>query len=332
MTPTIKQAILNFTGASSFTVDSVIQTLWSGYGEILRLRLTGAAVQTVVVKYVCLPDATSHPRGWNTPLSHQRKVRSYQVESRWYEHFAAKCDDACRVPKSLGVLEADNEFVMVLEDLDAAGFATRIDYGDAISEQDVLLCVTWLANFHARFLKEPVEGLWPVGSYWHLATRPDEWAAMPEGELKNQAANIDKTLNNASFKTLVHGDAKLANFCFADDKSAVAAVDFQYVGAGCGIKDLAYFLSSCLDEEDCARLESKVLASYFSTLENALGSYGKALSPESFAALEDEWRTLYPLAWADFYRFLQGWSPEHWKIHRYSEAQTQQALLQLPKA
>jgi hypothetical protein len=34
-----------------------------------------------VIKYVKLPDQGLHPRGWNTDRSHQRKIRSYQVET-----------------------------------------------------------------------------------------------------------------------------------------------------------------------------------------------------------------------------------------------------------
>ena len=51
-------------------------------------------------------------------------------------------------------------------------------------------------------------------------------------------------------------------------------------------------------------------------LSHALADAGKTVD---FAALEDDWRALYPVAWTDFYRFLQGWSPGHSKLHRYSE-------------
>ena len=50
------------------------------------------------------------------------------------------------------------------------------------------------------------------------------------------------------------------------------------------------------------------------------------LSEEDFAALEADWRALYPVAWTDFYRFLQGWDPGHWKLHRYSERLAREVL------
>ena len=64
--------ILDSTGATSFEVEAVIQELWSGYGEILKIRLQGGERDTVVVKHVTLPERDCHPRGWNSDLSHQR--------------------------------------------------------------------------------------------------------------------------------------------------------------------------------------------------------------------------------------------------------------------
>ncbi len=364
MNENIRRAILKFTGAKRFERLDVIQSLWSGYGEIVRLRLfyspleedpqanaeadteadSDRRLNTVVAKVVSLPETIRHPRGWNTDVSHQRKIRSYQVESHWYAAYAAQCDESCRVPHCYGVLEDAEQFVMVLEDLDAAGFSGRLDLVGELSderfENSVDQCLNWLAHFHARFLQKMPQpefssGLWPQGSYWHLATRPDEFAALPEGDLKRYAASIDAKLRTCRWQTLVHGDAKLANFCFSSSNNLqsapVAAVDFQYVGAGCGMVDVAYFFSSCFDENECQRLAPALLDRYFTLLRQAVKRYQRGLSDAELDDLESSWRSLYPLAWTDFYRFLQGWSPGHWKMHGYSEALAQQTLRDIKK-
>ncbi len=146
--------------------------------------------------------------------------------------------------------------------------------------------------------------------------------------MKRCAASIDRTLNECPWQTLVHGDAKLANFCFSTDRSAVAAVDFQYVGGGCGMKDLAYLISSCLDEHDCEAYETALLDTYFDALTKALHRRNHAITHTDIDAIIDCWRPLYPVAWTDFFRFLQGWSPNHWKIHAYSERLAQETIAQ----
>ena len=50
---------------------------------------------------------------------------------------------------------------------------------------------------------------------------------MPEGALKQNAVAIATTLSDANYQTLVHGDAKVANFCFNENFSGCAAVDFS---------------------------------------------------------------------------------------------------------
>ncbi|MGR9053668.1 MAG: phosphotransferase, partial [Gammaproteobacteria bacterium] len=287
--------------------------LWSGYGSIVRYVLQGGSVDSVIVKHIRLAPQGRHPRGWNTDMSHRRKLHSYQVETAWYSHWSERCDAACRIPACVAFFEQDDELLIVLEDLDAAGFPGRRSH---VNASEMQACLAWLANFHATFMGEQPEGLWPTGTYWHLQTRPDEWAALNDIALKNAAEAIDRKLRNSPYQTFVHGDAKLANFCFSRDGKKVAAVDFQYVGGGCGIKDVAYFIGSCLNDDECQRHEASLLDGYFRALKNALRAKAKTVDAE---AVEQDWRALFPVAWTDFHRFLKGWSPGHWKIHSYSE-------------
>ncbi|HEY5621806.1 MAG TPA: phosphotransferase [Pontiella sp.] len=318
------EVTLKATGAEALVESEIIQSLWSGYGKIVRCGLEydekgQRSLPSVVVKHVHWPDSKNHPRGWNTGRSHERKVRSYQVETAWYGNWAGHCDETCRVPTCFALETHGDEVFMVLEDLDAAGFSGR---RSSASEAEIKACLSWLANFHAIFMGAVPDGLWETGTYWHLETRPDELAELDDPALRRAADAIDRKLKESPFQTLVHGDAKLANFCFADDGS-VAAVDFQYVGGGCGMKDVAYFLGSCLCEDECERQEDALLDYYFEALSSALRRQGKCAD---FPALERDWRALYPVAWTDFFRFLQGWSPGHWKIHRYSERLAREVL------
>lgn len=211
-----------------------------------------------------------------------------------------------------------NQSWFILEDLDLL-FPKRYS---VLSADACYPCLIWLARFHAYHLQNDGVGLWPTGTYWHLQTRQDEYEAMAEGELKDAAVLLDARLKNCQFKTLVHGDAKIANICFPEAGDDIAMVDFQYVGQGCGIQDIAYFLGSCLSESECEQSAEKLLEIYFTELTLRLPS-------DVAAAVEKEWRELYAIAWADFHRFLAGWMPEHTKINRYTQHLTRQALAQL---
>jgi len=317
--------IAEATGASRCRKDGLVQRLWSGYGQILRYRLEGASRPSVIVKHISPPGVREHPRGWNTDRSHQRKLKSYQVEAAWYEGHSARCGDACRVPECLAMERKGDELRFILEDLDASGFPGR---RESVTTNELHACIDWLARFHATFLGSSHGDLWASGTYWHLATRPDELTrlASEDPSLWRAAKAIDAKLEQSKFQTLVHGDAKLANFCFSPDGTSVAAVDFQYVGRGCGMKDLAYFIGSCFGDEACEAQIPGLLDHYFSHLRSALDEAKVAVDGEE---LESEWRTLFPFAWTDFHRFLKGWSPGHWKIHAYSDRLAQQVITQL---
>lgn len=316
--------LMSALNADALEIDEELQTLWSGYGKIIRLKVINGTKPSAVIKYIQVPKQVNHPRGWNTDVSHQRKVDSYIVEERWYQNWASRKlfqSKNCRIAELYWAHREEESTVLVLEDLDAAGYKWRVSNPNY---DQMCWCLRWLANFHAEFLNDAQSleacdtQLWERGTYWHLATRQDEWQAMQDSPLKSQAEKIDSTLRAAKFKTIVHGDAKIANFCFNQNASAVAAVDFQYVGAGCGIQDVALYFSSCLNSDDCAEVAPELLTFYFGELTAAL----KKSKPEINARdLEEEWRYLYSFAWADFARFLEGWNPGHWKLHDYCQQQ-----------
>lgn len=276
--------ICEVTGAKRAQRLERIQSLWSGYGEVFRVALDGPGIApTAVVKRVAPPASA---RG---TMSDTRKRRSYEVEQTFYRMFAPRCDDSCRVARLLASRSEGGEWWLVLEDLDAAGYAERRDPAHGVRLD---ACLAWLAAFHARFLGDRCNDLWPEGTYWHLATRLDELSAVTDRSLRDSAHTIDAQLREAMFQTLLHGDPKEANFCFSPDGRAVAAVDFQYAGRGCAMKDVAYLLHG----HDDAHLDM-----YFRHLRSQLPPH------VDVDALEAEWRALFPVAQRDFQRFLAGW-------------------------
>jgi hypothetical protein len=300
-----------------------VQSLWSGYGEIRRVELLGADARSAIVKRVTPPAEREFARDAAKLRSHRRKLRSYAVELAFYRDFARKTDASCRVPALLHGEAGEGEVLFVFDDLDAAGFPGR---RSQCTDSELEAGLAWLASFHARFVGVAPAGLWKVGTYWHLATRPDELARLGEHALRRAAPRIDERLNQARFKTVLHGDAKLENFCFSRDGKSVAAVDFQYAGGGVGVKDVAYYLSSCLPTQACGRDVPRFLDAYFAALRTALVLQASSVDA---AALEGEWRELFPWAWVDFHRFLLGWAPAYAASDVYSERLTQEVLARL---
>ena len=138
--------LLKSTGASSMFIKETIQSLWSGYGKIMRVALEGGPVKSVVVKLVQLPMHTQHPRGWNSDIGHQRKLKSYQVETYWYETYSFQ--SKARLPQCFAIEQAGDEVLMVLEDLDTAGFPLRKSFslrGNVNSFQDIMSNTYYLA-------------------------------------------------------------------------------------------------------------------------------------------------------------------------------------------
>ena len=205
----LAEQIRKGTGASSVLLGERLQSLWSGYGEIRRVELVGARACQAIVKSVTPPQERDLGRAAGKLRSHRRKLRSYAIELAFYRGFAASCAASCRVPALLHGEAGQGRFLFVFEDLDAAGFAQR---RALCSDSEICACLSWLAAFHARFLEVAPEGLWQVGSYWHLATRPDELLALAGHELRRAAPRIDARLNGAHFRTLIQATRSSKTF------------------------------------------------------------------------------------------------------------------------
>lgn len=311
----------------------VIQALWSGYGELARYYIDN---EPVILKHIDLQAYASgcivHPRGWSSTFSHQRKIASYQNERQFYCDYAHLTDHHCRVPRLLSSRSDNDGLWLLLEDLDAAGFDQRhgLHLTKSVTPQQrikhVRDVIRWLAYFHGRFIQPQQTSLWPQGNYWHLATRPDEFNAMPDSPLKEAAHELDKRLRACQYQTIIHGDAKLANFCFhqaPDHDPNIAAVDFQYCGTGVGIIDVVYLLGSAFDSDELTRYSEGLIAEYFDHLTIAIGA---SLSEHQLSELRQQWGQLVCVAWADFERFLVGWSPQHAKRNAFSDEQTNLAI------
>ncbi len=298
----------------------VIQSLWGGYGELVRLRFED---NSIIVKHVKLPKTVDHPYGWNSELSHKRKIHSYEVEVNWYQEFSREEDVRCRIPKGLKCFQSEEEWLIVMEDLSRAGYENTTSQANKNHLTSVL---HWLANFHARYINTKNEYIWQEGTYWHLNTRPDELEVLEDKKLKEFAKLIDTELKNCKYSTIVHGDAKLANFCFNSDGTKCAAVDFQYVGHGCAMKDVALFMSSAVKPEDCSKMQEWFLDTYFKALRSALEYYHPKINSID---VELQLRPMFKIAVADFQRFIKGWKPNHFKINSYTDELTFKALTYL---
>ena len=52
----VYELVLRATGARAIAGTQIVQSLWSGYGQILRFTLDGGRLPSVIVKHVAWPD------------------------------------------------------------------------------------------------------------------------------------------------------------------------------------------------------------------------------------------------------------------------------------
>ncbi|KAJ6787473.1 hypothetical protein PWT90_02697 [Aphanocladium album] len=113
-----------------------------------------------------------------------------------------------------------------------------------------------VAEFKARESNPSLSSrsIWLNGGYTYLATRQAEYASLASSPGSEWSAAFCSSKGGASiaekvakfltptgrpFETLIHGDVKSENMFSNESGDSVAFFDFQYVGLGLGVSDLA---------------------------------------------------------------------------------------------
>ncbi len=233
-----------------------------------HIKSNNIAYHHFIIKQIVIPPPTPHSR---RSVGNERKAYSYFIEAKFYQSLApiliknhnlaipipyhielGGCSDDAE--KGYGNL-SDNSRVTVEEKDQIISICMSLLNGSPSSNRDgtnnnIHAALSWLATLHAATWGAAKVDAYvgqklvhPIGSYWHLDTRPDEHESMPnqgwEGRLKRAARAINERLRRDTMQCCIHGDAKDANMLFQkmddDDDGggsgvSVSMFDFQYCG------------------------------------------------------------------------------------------------------
>jgi hypothetical protein len=251
------------------------------YGQIVRLKLTYDPPELDVPETIIAKFSSSNPemrQRPNTKTSYEREVRFYQEAAQESPLPVSTCYYA----------DVDMEsgwHILLLEDLAPAHSGSRTR---GCSRNEARIAIQHIARFHAHWweslgldkfkwlsgteipgdaeLAHFREQLLPAFLRKVNTRLPDEVIKIGEmlGEYKGR---ITRHLFAQKPQTLIHADYQLENMMFgATEEEKFFVVDWQFVKRGCGIWDVAYFLSQSLTQEDRKATETSILHGYLRIL------------------------------------------------------------------
>jgi ecdysteroid kinase len=273
-----------------------------GQGQVAncyRLTIHHDAGETSVVAKVPSNDDVSRSTAHLQHL-YQREVSFYQLLAPSISTRTPRCYFAER--------DEDDNFLLLLEDLSPSAV---IDQFVGISLGTARAGLAALAGLHgpthartelhhAAWLGGVSEELRPLYS----AVLPvlfdqfiERYGARIDAEVLAKVLELKDRLGlfaeySSDFPCVTHGDFRTDNLLIdaCDGAVAVAVVDWQTVAVGSPLLDVAYFLTTSLTPEDCARDEFELLDYYLAKLHD----YGVDI-PVDTARREFSRYTLQPI-------------------------------------
>lgn len=218
--------------------------------------------------------------------NHRRAILQTNMglrEARFYAEMAPHT--SLRVPEVHVVRydEADGAFILLMEDLDAAGCSVS-DGTQTVGRDSAARALEDLAQLHVRFedpSRRRAEAGWvpepdPPSDYGvvrlreglthHREKLSDAFAEMAELYIDRQQA-LHKVWHPAA-QTVIHGDAHIGNLF--DDAGRTGFLDWGLVVVTTPLRDLSYFLSMALSIED-RRAHERDLIRHYLDVRRALG-------------------------------------------------------------
>ena len=270
-----------------------------------RVEPIGTQMGHIGTTYRCrltYSDASSHnvivkaPSSNKKILRHSEKLHFYRNEFAFYKKIAPLAP--IQTPSILfGQINDGKNFVFVMEDLSHLNVVDQIE---GASEDQARRVIRSIAPMHAMFwnqldrrelchFKETV----PAGRaslqllYMHSIAAAferfdDLFSTQTERfveKLGTRLMEFMKNLENTP-KTLVHGDYRLDNMFFGKyGSSDFYVIDWQASGFGCGLHDVAFFLSGNVTTEMRRKVEREILEEYHEFV-------CRAASPKNFPFAE----------------------------------------------
>jgi hypothetical protein len=209
----------------------------------------------------------------------------YEKELLWYQELRERSLIHC--PSYFGSwFDADTgDFQLLLQDCAPARQGDQLQ-GASVSQ--VFAGVKELAYLHAPFIGDESLAAHPLfekdqsmrairialySEFWpqfkdRYKNRLDaEILAMGDVVAEHYAALEQR---QSPLTTLVHGDFRLDNLLFGSDDERPYVLDWQTLGIGCPMKDVAYFIGTSIEDREERRAnEMALLDCYFGTLEQA---------------------------------------------------------------
>lgn len=286
----------------------VLGSLWAGYGQLVSVQATNVYNKqcSLVIKHF-IPPRRRH----DGSEDHCRKVRSYSVESWFYRGISSRMRErGVLVPELKGVLEEDGVMIVMSDLCEHGTYYTK--RGNQLNLEEGKALLSWLAKFHAVHwrTRDPPQGLWDEGSFWQLGTRREELDDMEEvwvrrGLNRKTAEDIHEAIVKSRFRTVIHGDAKAANFFFYpagqhDGSLLIGGYDFQYSGMATPLRDVAYVMCCSIKGDLVEACEDELLSHYYTELT-------RALRPDDADEYSmEELEVMYELCVVDLARFMSG--------------------------